>query len=98
MQTKKEDTWSFKWETMLQYLGHIIFAEGIAVDPEKIKSIMEWSVPKDVAYICSFMGVTGYYPRFIVGVFQNILPYHIITKKNGPSLTGHKSVKTVLTS
>ena len=32
----------------IQYLGHVISSEGIVVDPEKIKSIMEWLVPKDV--------------------------------------------------
>eukprot|EP00253_Pinus_taeda_P021530 PITA_21530 len=40
----------------IQYLGHIITKEGIAVDPEKIRTIMEWPVPKDVADIRSFMG------------------------------------------
>jgi hypothetical protein len=49
------------YEKEIQYLGHVILAEGIAVDPEKIKAIMEWPVPKDVADIQSFMGITGYY-------------------------------------
>ena len=39
--------------------------EGISVDPEKIKEIEEWPVPKDVTGIRSFMGITGYYQRFI---------------------------------
>eukprot|EP00253_Pinus_taeda_P022443 PITA_22443 len=45
----------------IQYLGHVITKDGIAVDPEKIKAIMEWPVPKDVADIRSFMGLAGYY-------------------------------------
>jgi len=45
----------------IQYLGHIITKEGIAVDPQKIKTILEWPVPKDVADIRSFMGLSGYY-------------------------------------
>jgi hypothetical protein len=48
------------YQKEIQYLGHVISIEGIAIDPEKIKSIMEWSVPKDVADIRSFMGMTGY--------------------------------------
>eukprot|EP00253_Pinus_taeda_P018941 PITA_18941 len=43
----------------IQYLGHVITKEGIAVDPEKIKTIMEWPIPKDVADIRSFMGWTS---------------------------------------
>eukprot|EP00253_Pinus_taeda_P012063 PITA_12063 len=48
-----------------QYLGHIITREGIAVDPEKIRTIMEWPIPKDGADIRSFMGLAGYYKRFV---------------------------------
>jgi hypothetical protein len=45
----------------IQYLGHVISAEGIAIDPKKVKAIMEWSIRKDVADIRSFMGITRYY-------------------------------------
>ena len=59
----------------IQYLGHVIFVEGIAVDPEKIKTIMEWKIPQNVADIRSFMGLFNYYRRFIEGfskiAFQN---------------------------
>ena len=41
--------------------------EGISIDPEKINAIEEWSVPKDVTDVRSFMGITGYYRRFIEG-------------------------------
>ena len=53
------------FKDQIQYLGHIITKEGIAVDPEKIRTIMEWPVPKDVADIQSFMGLTGYYRWFV---------------------------------
>jgi hypothetical protein len=46
-------------------LGHIISEDGIAVDPEKIKEIVEWPRPTNVAEIRSFMGITRYYRRFI---------------------------------
>jgi hypothetical protein len=39
------------YQKEIQYLGHVISVEGIVVDPEKTKNIMEWVVPKDVAYI-----------------------------------------------
>jgi hypothetical protein len=50
----------------------ISFSEyGITVDPEKIESIREWSAPKNVTKVISFMGLAGYYRRFIEG-FSNI--------------------------
>ena len=49
----------------IQYLGHVVTKEGISVDPKKIKEIEDWPVPKDVTNVRSFMGITGYYRRFI---------------------------------
>ena len=43
----------------IQYLGHIVFKDGISFDPDKVKAIMGWPVPKDVSDIRSFMGITG---------------------------------------
>ena len=42
----------------VQYLGHAISEKGVAVDPDKVKAIIEWPVPKDVHDIMSFMGLT----------------------------------------
>ena len=46
--------------------------EGISVDPEKIKEIEDWLVPKDVTDVQSFMGINSYYQRFIEG-FSRIM-------------------------
>ena len=51
----------------IQYLGHVVTKEGISIDLKKIKAIEEWLVPKDVTDVRSFMGITGYYRRFIEG-------------------------------
>jgi hypothetical protein len=48
-------------------LGHIISKDGIALDFEKIEAIIEWSAPKNVIEVISFMGLAGYYRRFIAG-------------------------------
>jgi hypothetical protein len=53
------------YQKQIHYLGHIISKDGIAVDPEKTESIREWSAPKNVIEIRSFMGLESYYRRFI---------------------------------
>ncbi|KAE8661615.1 Detected protein of confused Function [Hibiscus syriacus] len=45
------------------FLGHVISSEGIRVDPQKIKAILEWEVPKNVLEVQSFLGLAGYYRR-----------------------------------
>ena len=51
--------------------------EGISVDPEKIKEIKEWLVPKDVTDLRSFMGITGYYRR----VLKNCKSHNFFTEE-----------------
>jgi hypothetical protein len=49
----------------IQFLGHILSAKGIAVDPSKVQDIMEWNSPTTVHQVRSFLGLAGYYCRFI---------------------------------
>eukprot|EP00253_Pinus_taeda_P016605 PITA_16605 len=65
----------------IQYLGHVVTKDGIAVDPEKIKAIMDWPVPKDVADVRSFMGLAGYYRRFVEGFSKVAFPITSLQKK-----------------
>jgi hypothetical protein len=53
-------------------LGHIINRDGLAVDLKKVAAILDWKAPKDVRGIKSFIGMVGYYRRFIEG-FSNIV-------------------------
>ena len=46
-------------------MGHIILEEWIVVDPEKVEAIREWSTPRNVVEVRYFMGLAGYYRRFI---------------------------------
>jgi hypothetical protein len=55
------------FQKQVHYLGHVISEEGVVVDPDKIKSIMDWPTPKYVSDIRSFMVLAGYYRRFIKG-------------------------------
>ena len=54
----------------IQYLGHVVTKEGISVDPQNIKAIEDWPVPKDVTDVRSFRGITSYYRRFIEGFLR----------------------------
>jgi len=51
--------------TKVHYLGHVVSKEGIAVTAEKIRAIMVWVAPKSVDEVRYFMGLVGYYRRFI---------------------------------
>ena len=65
----------------IQYLGHEVSKDGISVDPYKVKSIMEWSVPKNVSDIISFMGITGYCRKFIEVFSKIVYPITSLQKK-----------------
>ena len=60
----KFSKWEF-WLTEVGFLGHVVSASGVLVDPRKVKVVMSWERPKLVFEICSFLGLTGYYRRFI---------------------------------
>ncbi|GJW72330.1 putative reverse transcriptase domain-containing protein [Tanacetum coccineum] len=55
------------WISKVQFLVHIIDSRGIHVDPAKIESIKYWASPKTPTEICQFLGLAGYYRRFIEG-------------------------------
>jgi hypothetical protein len=69
------------FQKQVHYLGHVISKEGVAVDLEKIQSIMDWPTPKDVYDIGSFMGMTRYYRRFIKGFYKIGFPITSLHKK-----------------
>jgi len=62
-------------------LGHVISEEVISVDPEKIEGIMEWVAPKNVDKMRSFMGLVGYYRRFIKNFSQISYPITSLQRK-----------------
>ncbi|GJZ81205.1 putative reverse transcriptase domain-containing protein [Tanacetum coccineum] len=55
------------WIPKVQFLGHVIDSKGIHVDPAKIESIKDWASPKSPTEIRRFLGLAGYYRRFIEG-------------------------------
>ncbi|GJS41959.1 putative reverse transcriptase domain-containing protein [Tanacetum coccineum] len=62
------------WIPNVQYLGHVIDSQGIHVDPAKIKSIKDWTSPKTSTEIRQFLGLVGYFQRFIEGFLKVAKP------------------------
>jgi hypothetical protein len=54
------------WISEVPFLGHVISSEGIAVDPSKVRDVLDWEPPKSVYQVRSFLGLAGYYQRFIL--------------------------------
>ncbi|GKG18084.1 hypothetical protein Tco_0372382, partial [Tanacetum coccineum] len=63
------------------FLGHVIESEGIHVDPTKIESIKDWASPKSTREIRQFLGLAGYYRRFIEGFSKIAKPMTKLTQK-----------------
>ncbi|GJT14899.1 putative reverse transcriptase domain-containing protein [Tanacetum coccineum] len=70
------------WLSNVQFLGHVIDSEGVHVDPSKIKSIKDWASPKTPTEIRQFLGLVGYYRRFIEGFSKIARPMTKLTQKS----------------
>ena len=55
------------WLDQVMFLGHIVSGQGIKVDPKKIEAVLNWEPPKNVPELRSFLGLAGYYQRFVEG-------------------------------
>nr|GFB10975.1 hypothetical protein [Tanacetum cinerariifolium] len=69
------------WIPRVQFLGHVIDSQGIHMDPAKIESIKDWASPKTPTEIRQFLGLAGYYRRFIEGFSKISKPMTKLTQK-----------------
>jgi len=69
------------WLEEVSFLGHIISGSGIVVDPSKVEAVSQWDTPKSVKKVRSFLGLAGYYRRFIEGFSKIALSLTQLTCK-----------------
>jgi hypothetical protein len=55
------------WLDKVTFLGHVISRESICVDPNKVEAVVKWERPTNVTKMRSFLGLAGYYRRFMEG-------------------------------
>ncbi|XP_052732508.1 uncharacterized protein LOC108341297 [Vigna angularis] len=72
------------WMKEIQFLGHVVSAGGISVDPAKVKAVLDWESPRSVTEVRSFVGLAAYYRRFIEGFSKIVAPLTYLTRKDQP--------------
>ena len=69
------------WITVVNFLGHVVSVAGIAVDHSKVEAVQEWQRPTNVFEVRSFLGLAGYYRRFVEDLSNIATPMTRLTRK-----------------
>jgi hypothetical protein len=78
------------WMEEVAFLGHVLSAKGVAVNLSKIEAVSKWQLPKSVIEIRSFLGLAGYYRRFIENFSKIAKPMTELLKSNVPYVWSDK--------
>ena len=70
------------WLDQVAFLGHVVSREGVQVDPSKVEAVQKWPRPTTVTEIRSFLGLAGYYRRFVKDFSRMAVPLTKLTQKN----------------
>jgi hypothetical protein len=85
------------WLKEVPFLGHVISAKGIAVDPSKVQEVLDWKSPKSVTQIRSFLRLAGYYRRFIPNFSKIAKPMTQLLEKEAKFKWSPQCEETFLT-
>ena len=72
------------FRSSVHYLGHVISEQGLSPHPAKVQAVANWRVPMNVSEVRSFLGLAGYYRRFIKNFARIAAPFTNLTQKNHP--------------
>ncbi|GJX45569.1 putative reverse transcriptase domain-containing protein [Tanacetum coccineum] len=78
------------WLQEVQFLGHVVNRDGIHMDPSKVESVKNWKTPESPIEMHSFLGLAGYYQRFIENFSKIAKPLTLLTQKNKAYVWGDK--------
>ncbi|GJU26629.1 putative reverse transcriptase domain-containing protein [Tanacetum coccineum] len=78
------------WICIVQFLGHLINSQGLHVDPAKIEAVKNWTSPTTPIEVRQFLGLAGYYQRFIKGFSKIAKPLTKLTQKNKNYIYGEE--------
>nr|GEW76641.1 hypothetical protein [Tanacetum cinerariifolium] len=89
--------------TTIQYLGHVISSHGVAADPKKIEAIKSWPIPTNFTTLCGFLGLAGYYRRFVRNYAHTAAALTDLLRKSTfewskAALDSFNNLKTAMTS
>ena len=71
-------------QCQVEFLGYIVSSNGIAMDPSKVQTIMDWQTPQSVRDVQCFLGFANFYRKFIKDYSKMVLPLTQLTQKNRP--------------
>ncbi|TYK01415.1 ty3-gypsy retrotransposon protein [Cucumis melo var. makuwa] len=72
------------WLKHVSFLGHVVSKDGVSVDPTKIEAVTSWTRPSTISEVRSFLGLAGYYRRFVENFSRIATPLTQLTRKGAP--------------
>lgn len=89
--------------TTVDYLGHTISQEGVHMDKSKVRAVLDWPLPQNLKQLRGFLGLSGYYRRFIKNYATLVAPLTALLKKdayewNKPATDAFKALKNAITA